>query len=226
MKNVPRGTFLFYEVKCMKAPDLRGISLDSLQRKKLEIYAKELRFFNKSLPLYSRRQKKDFCWEMILDSILAGQILLKDNFQPVIADIGSGAGFPGIVLAVLDPEREFWLFEPNKKKAGFLEYICWKMDLKNIQIKNQRVQEEKTLLNCAVSKALLSLGQRLALTQSVFRSGACYYHLQSLNWKKQWREAPLNVQESWSITVVQQYSYPSLFSDRVLLRTDFKKKKG
>lgn len=196
--------------------------LDPFHKKKLITYAEELSHFNKTISLYSRRQKIDFCWKMILDSYLAGQILLKDSPQPTIADIGSGAGFPGIVLAVLDSEREFWLFEPNKKKTAFLEYICWKMKLKNTQIKNKKIQEEKILLSCAVSKAFFSLNQRLTLTQSVFRPGACYYHLQSVNWERQWQETHPSIEEKWSLVEVQKYSHPAFLSKRVLLRANFK----
>ena len=201
-------------------------TLNSLQLEKIEIYATELFHFNKSISLYSRRQKPDFCWEMILDSLFAGSILLKDNTQSLIADIGSGAGFPGVVLSVLAPEREFWLFESNKKKSCFLEYICWKMDLSNVHVKSKKVEESEILLNCAVSKAFFSLGKRLTLTQSVFRTGACYYHLQSVNWEAQWKKAAELIQKNWSIELIGKYSYPPWFTDRVLLKTTFKGEKG
>lgn len=196
--------------------------IDTSHKEKLDIYAGELIHFNKTTSLYSRRQNPDFCWKMILDSYLAGQILLKDSSHYIIADIGSGAGFPGIVLAVLDPKREFWLFEPNKKKAAFLKYIRWKMNLKNTHIKNRRVQEEKTSLNCAISKAFLSLDQRLILTQPVFKPEAYYYHLQSTKWEKQWKRASDNIRKTWSLTEVQRYSHLPLLSERVLLRAVLK----
>ena len=194
-------------------------TLETSHKEKLKTYAEELFHFNKKIVLYSRRQKPDFCWKMILDSYLAGKILLQDNFHSVIADIGSGAGFPGIVLAVLDTKKEFWLFEPNKKRASFLEYICWKMDLKNTYVKNRRIQEEKEQLSCAVSKAFLSLGQRLALTKPCFKKGAFYYHFQSLNWKQHWEKIPQNIRESWQIEKVEEYSYLPFLSQRVLIKT-------
>ena len=201
-------------------------TLETSHKEKLKTYAEELFHFNKKIVLYSRRQKPDFCWKMILDSYLAGKILLQDNFHSIIADIGSGAGFPGIVLAVLDTKKEFWLFEPNKKRAAFLEYICWKMDLKNTYVKNRRIQEEEGQLSCAVSKAFLSLGQRLAVAQSAFKPGAHYYHLQSLNWKKQWEEASPLIQKKWFLEEIQRYSHPPFLSERVLLRAVFGKKPG
>jgi len=204
----------------MKTLDGKSLSLNSSQAKALEVYLKELNHFNKTIPLYSRRQKDNFCQEMILDSLLAGSILLKDCSHRIIADIGSGAGFPGIVLAVLDPLREFWLFEPNRKKAAFLEYAGWKMNLKNIQVRDIPIQQEKTALNCTVSKAFLSLHQRLTLTRTVFEQGAYYYHLQSSGWEKQWQKSPAHIQAEWRIKAVKQYKHPLFSTKRVLLRTD------
>lgn len=193
--------------------------LNPLERKKLTIYAQELHHFNKKTPLFSRQQKEDFCWKMILDSFLAGKILLKDNSHSTIADIGTGAGFPGIVLAILDLERQFLLFEPHQKKAAFLEYIKWKINLKNIQIQNIPIQKETVLLNCAVSKAFLSLDQRLALTKSHFKKGAIYYHFQSLKWKKQWQKVSPNIHKSWQVKKVEEYSYSPFLPRRVLIKT-------
>ena len=197
-----------------------SLSLNSLQKEKLEVYAEKLCYFNRSVALYSRRLGKDFCRELILDSVLAGRLLLKDCVHPLIVDIGSGAGFPGLVLAILDPLRHFWLFEPHQKKAAFLEYISWKIDIKNIQVKNIPVQQETTLLKCAVSKAFLSLSRRLIVTQSVFEEGASYYHLQSLDWEKQWKKISLDTREKWQVMEVKKYTHPFLPLERVLIRTD------
>ena len=194
-------------------------TLKALENKKLKSYAQELFYFNKKIPLFSRAQKEDFCWKMILDCFLAGKILLKDSSHLIIADIGSGAGLPGIVLAIMSPKRKFLLFEPHQKKATFLEYIKWKINLNNVQIKNIPIQKETTLLSCAVSKAFLPLEKRLKLTESHFKKGAFYYHLQSLKWKKKWEKASVEVHKSWEIKKVAEYSYPSFLPRRVLIKT-------
>ena len=194
--------------------------LSSSQREKLTIYEEGLRHFNKSVPLYSRSQGKDFCRELILDCLIAGKLLLEDSRHQIIADIGSGAGFPGLVLAVLAKDREFWLFEPNKKKAGFLEHIRWKMSLPHVLVKNGPVQQEKTShLHCAVSKAFLALEKRLTLTGPVFARGACYYHLQSFSEKPLWQTLPQSVQKSWKLVWTKPYNHPLLPGTRMLLKT-------
>ena len=212
----------FIILEPMKAPEWIT-DLRSSQRKQLELYVEELCHFNQSVPLFSRKQGEFFCWNMILDSLLAGHILLEDSAScPIIADIGSGAGFPGLVMAILDPSKILWLYEINEKKAGFLEYISWKLKLKNLEIKG-KIQEEKVLLDCAVSKAFFSLNKRLVITHCIFNPGASYYHLLALDWEKQWEKLSLSLRESWQIGMVRKYKKNSFLSERILLRTDFKK---
>ena len=192
------------------------------QKRKLSLYIKELCYFNQSISLFSRRQSEEFCWNMILDSLLAGRILLKDSIScSIIADIGSGAGFPGIVLAVRKPSKVFWLYESNRKKADFLEYMVWKMDLRNVKVK-ARIQDEEAPLDCAVSKAFFSLNKRLLLTQCVFKPGASYYHFLTKDWKKQWEKLSPEVRKNWQMGMVKTYKENPFLSERVLLRTDFK----
>ena len=169
--------------------------------------------------------------ELVVDSLVAGRLLLKKALPGPIADIGSGAGFPGLVLALLDPDREFWLYEVHKKKAGFLEHITWKLNLKNVKVKNIPIQEEKPdSLNQAVSKAFFSLPKRLELTKSIFKGGthldggtrpdegARYYHLQSLAYEREWAKLSPRLKRAWTLAEVEKYSHP-LFSERVLLTT-------
>lgn len=56
-------------------------------------------------------------------------------------DIGTGAGFPGLVLAMAMPQTHFTLVEPLKKRAGFLQFIVATLGLKNVKVASCRVEE-------------------------------------------------------------------------------------
>lgn len=58
-------------------------------------------------------------------------------------DIGSGAGFPAIPLAIANPQSIFFLTEPRKKRASFLQTLCIELDLKNVIIFPSTLQETK-----------------------------------------------------------------------------------
>ena len=71
-----------------------------------------------------------------LDSLALSRILPKDA-TPLV-DIGTGAGFPGLVQAILTPERRVTLIEPITKRASFLQQVIVEAKLKNCTIENGR----------------------------------------------------------------------------------------
>ena len=66
---------------------------------------------------------------------------LNHNIKGTLVDVGTGAGFPGIVLKICYPELEVILLEPIKKRCIFLEETIKLLDLKNISVKNVRGEE-------------------------------------------------------------------------------------
>ena len=194
---------------------LKGLT--NIQNEKLTIYAEELFRFNKKFSLYSRKKPKNFIWELILDSLQAGKVLLKDSPHKCIADIGSGAGFPGIVLSLLAPKRIFYLFEPHQKKSEFLHYVTWKMGIKNVQIKAIPVQKTKEKLSCATSKAFFSLHKRLLLTAPVFKKNGVYYHFQSSLDEALWRKTPSELRKIWKMEGIKKYTHQG--AEKALLKT-------
>lgn len=64
------------------------------------------------------------------------------NFNnKVIMDLGSGAGFPGIPLAINFPSSKFVLVEPITKRANFLNKVKEELDLKNVEVLNSRIED-------------------------------------------------------------------------------------
>lgn len=76
----------------------------------------------------------------INDSIYALQFLDQSKLKTAI-DIGSGAGFPAVFLALCLKDCEFYLFEPAQKKASFLMLVKSALKLENISIKCQKLQD-------------------------------------------------------------------------------------
>lgn len=93
---------------------------------------------NKSMNLTAITSIKDFYDKHFYDSLYVDNFLDLKNKK--IMDLGSGAGFPGIPLAICYPKTKFYLVEPIKKRCNFLELVVKKLDLKNVIILNSRVE--------------------------------------------------------------------------------------
>jgi len=78
----------------------------------------------------------------IEDSIFPITFLPLKNIKNAI-DIGTGAGFPGLILAMALPDTHFTLFEPIAKKSSFLHLIKTSLKLKNVTVSTKRVEQEK-----------------------------------------------------------------------------------
>ena len=89
-------------------------------------------------------------------------IKLKDQ---VIGDIGTGPGLPGIVLSILNPDCKFLLIEPKKKYYRFLKKVKDLLNLRNVELYNNRVEniEDFHQFNMLISRAVGGLGLILKL---------------------------------------------------------------
>lgn len=114
-----------------------------------------------------------------LDSITA---LLAVDFLPgqAVADIGSGAGFPGIVLAIMKPETNFLLVESNRKRADFLYQTARELALANVHVVAARAEllgnsnEHREHYDLVVSRAVAPLPVLLEYCLPLVRIGGTF----------------------------------------------------
>lgn len=203
----------------MKDPEWLFNQVSSLQAEKLRLYVQELVLFNKKFNLFSRRQEESFCWHQILDSLLALRQILQRGPYSLISDIGSGSGFLGLVLAVLQPDQKLELFESQPKKAHFLKHVCWKMELKQVTVQMKAIQQSPHKISCGVSKAFLKWDQRLKVTAPIFEKGSVYYHLQSFQKSGKIPFISERRKKHWKMSWSRKYYYLPFLSPRVLLET-------
>jgi 16S rRNA (guanine527-N7)-methyltransferase len=95
-----------------------------------------------TLNLTAIKDKEDFYTKHVADSFW----LYRDKSSILkgdVADIGTGGGFPGVILAILYPDLKFSLVDSIAKKCRFLEEAVEKLGLKNVEIINSRSEEIK-----------------------------------------------------------------------------------
>jgi 16S rRNA (guanine527-N7)-methyltransferase len=127
-----------------KALDLPELDNETFDR--LYIYFKELKRWSKKINLIARKATdNDILEKHFLDSLTLLPLLTGD--QAHLLDIGTGAGFPGLVCKAAKPELELTLVEPRQKRVAFLSHITRTLELKNVFILDCRVEDEARLVS-------------------------------------------------------------------------------
>jgi 16S rRNA (guanine527-N7)-methyltransferase len=113
--------------------------------------------------------------ERHIDDCLRLLPLLQECPAGPAVDVGSGAGLPGVVLAIALPERAWCLLEPRSRRAGFLEHVVRKLELPNVEVVRSTAQQAPSRLigahALAVARALAPPARALALLAPLVAGG-------------------------------------------------------
>ena len=88
-----------------------------------------------------------------------------------MADVGSGAGFPGIVVALLRPDLEVMLIETMERRVAWLSDVVAELDLDNVTIRRARAEEVRDRFDAVTARAVANLSKLVRLTSGLLRQG-------------------------------------------------------
>ena len=151
-----------------------GIHLDDKAVEAFGLYLQELLKWNQKINLTAIRSEKGIVLKHFLDSLSAHPLLSKYSF---ILDIGSGAGFPGIPLKIIQTTLEMTLIDSVRKKVDFQRHIIRTLGLKGLETIHGRVQDKETCQNLGghfdviLSRAFSNLQTLLTLSAPFLRKG-------------------------------------------------------
>ncbi len=114
-----------------------GLKIPAASLSRLAAYLSELDLWRRRMNLTGRLTPEDLT-SHALESLL-GEKLIADGAE--VVDIGSGAGFPGIPLAVLRPDISVTALEPRGKRAQFLRHIARSVPLENVFVIEGRLED-------------------------------------------------------------------------------------
>jgi len=135
------------------------VSLDEKQVLLIQKYMQILRHWNEKLNLTAIREPLEILYRHFCESMYAA-VAVPGEFGR-LADIGTGAGFPGIPLKIMRPELELFLVESNIKKGTFLAEVVRELELPNARVLISRYEElfeELAPLDYVCSRALGEFG--------------------------------------------------------------------
>jgi len=148
-------------------------------------YATMLIDYNKKVNLTAIIEINEIFVKHFLDSLL---ILESVSSCKTLADVGTGAGFPGMILALFLPKVEITLIEPTHKRVVFLQQIQESLGLKNVTILEKRaeeIQDYREYFDVVVSRAVARLDILLELCIPLVKKDGIFIALKGVHGKEE-----------------------------------------
>ena len=125
--------------------------------------------------------------EMIKLHLLDSLSILNHVHVKNILDVGSGAGFPGIVLAITQPKLKVTVMDSVNKKTTFMQQVKSELALTNLDVVNNRVEDYQpiTLFEAVTSRAFSNLKNMMSLTQHTLKKEGVWLAMKSKDVKQE-----------------------------------------
>ena len=167
------------------------IKIDENLKNQLVSYMELTLKANESFNLTANDTKESFMIKNIIDSLLIVKNL--DLDEKNILDLGSGAGLPGIPLAIYYKNTNFTLLEPLTKRANFLKEIAQKLGLKNVKVVNERaeifIKNARESYDFVTSRAVSRLNILLELSIPFLKVGGKLIAYKGINYQEEINES-------------------------------------
>ena len=157
------------ENRLQRGCDALGLQCDAGQRQQLLAYLQLLHKWNAAYNLTAVRDPAQMVTRHLLDSLAVAPHLPAGN----AIDVGTGAGLPGVPLAIVFPQRQFALLDSNGKKTRFLFQVKTALSLDNMQVHHQRVEsfQPSGSYDVVLSRAYASLRDMVSSCRHLLAPG-------------------------------------------------------
>ena len=166
-------------------------------REKFDALLDELERWNQKVNLTAIRDRGEMVTAHIDDS-LAAQPLLRGGR---ILDVGTGAGFPGLPLAIAEPQREFHLIDSNNKKIMFVQHVAGLLGLDNVTAVKTRSEDYAPgyRFDTVIARALAALPKLVEIAGHHVREDGVFVALKGRYPAEELKDVP----EPWDYKVIE-----------------------
>lgn len=188
-----------------------GVNLTPAGAGRLLALLDELERWNRSYNLTAIESREEMVTHHLLDSLSISPDLAGTR----IADVGTGAGFPGLPLAIANPERQFTLIDSSGKKTRFIAHAVRTLELRNVTAVHSRAEtlRPKVPFDTVTARALAPLPELLALLEPL-----CGPKTRVLAMKGRWPAEELErLPAPWRLTGSRALKVPGLDAERCVL---------
>jgi 16S rRNA (guanine527-N7)-methyltransferase len=188
-----------------------GVALSERDAMRLQQLLDELERWNRTYNLTAITRREEMVTHHLLDSLA----ISPDLAGATVADVSTGAGFPGLPLAVLNPWRRFMLIDSAGKKIRFVSHVAHALGLTNVEGVHARVESlnpEKPF-DTVVTRAFAPLPEILEKV-----SALCGPRTRVLAMKGKWpREEVAAIPKGWRVDTSRDLAIPGLHESRCVI---------
>jgi len=182
-RNAPDGPEIEPLALLTEGAGALGLKLPPATLEQLRIYLEELQVWNARTNLTGLKNPRDMVIKHFLDSLA---VLPFVNGAVSLVDLGSGAGFPGLVLKLARPALNLTLVESRQKKAAFLEYLVSRLRLTGVTVVQTHLtpalaREWEPKVAVVVSRAAFLLPRLLELAEPLLAPGGLLLALKGVH---------------------------------------------
>jgi 16S rRNA (guanine527-N7)-methyltransferase len=178
-----------------------GLSVSPDKIEQLVAYVDLLEKWNRAYNLTAIRDRREIVDRHLIESLSIAPFLSGDSR----VDVGTGAGLPGIPLAIIEPSVHYVLLDSNGKKTRFLSEVKRALALSNINVETTRVESWRPgrHFDAVVTRAFADLGTTLERVDHLMGSQGMLFAMKTESASKEVAEMPPNTEHvaSWDISV-------------------------
>lgn len=171
-----------------------NIELTQAQINQYAEYMEQILEYNQHINLTSITDRDEFIKKHYIDSVLGG---LNNEFAAGerIIDVGTGAGFPGVPLAILFPDKEFVLLDSLNKRLKIVSQICQSAGIDNVRVLHSRAEdagknkEYREQFDICISRAVADLSVLSELCLPLVAEGGYFLSYKGPNYEEELRNA-------------------------------------
>ena len=198
-----------------------GINLDPDSLTNILAYCRELEKWNKRINLIARNTSPaEIIEKHFLDSLTLLTVVDQGRADATLLDVGTGAGFPGLVLAAVRPELQVTLVEPRQKRVSFLRHIIRLLQLNNVCLIAERL-EQATELSTAnnhfsfiTSRAVAAVDQFIPMVEPLAATDSRVIMMQATENLEEWLATDAG--RDWQLVETVSFTLPFSGHPRLL----------
>lgn len=168
---------------------LKQLNLPQDQTKRLLLFMTRLMEWNKTHNLTAIETPEKIFTHHLLDSLSVGGLLTANN----VLDLGTGAGFPGLVLAIVLPDKQFTLLDSRSKKIHFLRQMISELQCDNAQAIHVRAEDFQPLqqFDGIICRAVGSIADVIRISSQLLAKHGAWYFMKGPNYQEELKAVTL-----------------------------------